>query len=90
MFIKWNDRALVSVEWQPEVEVPVSKGWYSYQTHASLKGMVYTKKERKQKERKESDKKKKKKEEQIPNFVSGVRALSLEIWTGNCSKLITL
>ena len=34
--------------------------------------------------------KKKKKKEQIPNFVSGVGALSVEIRTGNCSKSITL
>ena len=30
------------------------------------------------------------KKEQIPNFVSGVGALSVEIRTGNCSKSITL
>ena len=48
------------------------------------------KKKRKKERQKEEWQKKKKKEEKIPNFVSGVGALSIEIRTGNCSKLITL
>ena len=39
MFAEWNDRALTAVEWQPDV--PLGKGLYSYQTPASLVGMVY-------------------------------------------------
>ena len=48
-----------------------------------------TEKEKKKRKRKEWQKKKKKKE-QIPNFVSGVGALSVEIRTGNYSKSITM
>ena len=40
MFAEWNDRALAAVERQPDV--PVGKGLYSYQTPASLVGIVYT------------------------------------------------
>ena len=39
MFVEWNDRALASDK-RPETDVPVGKGRYSYQTHASLVGMV--------------------------------------------------
>ena len=46
--------------------------------------------ERKQERKKGEWQKKKKKIEQIPDFVSDVRALSVEIRTGNCSKSITL
>ena len=37
MFVEWNDRALAAVN-----NEPVGKGRYSYQTHASLVGMVYS------------------------------------------------
>ena len=49
-------------------------------------------KERK-KERKENDKRRRRRKtrkNKIPNVVSGVGALSVEIRTGNCSKSITL
>ena len=46
--------------------------------------------ERKKERKKGEQQKKKKKKEQIPDFVSGVGALSVEIRTENCSKSITL
>ena len=41
MIVEWNDRAALC--WTAARDDPVGKGRYSYQTHASLVGMVYTK-----------------------------------------------
>ena len=49
-------------------------------------------KERKKERRvtEEEERKQKDKEKKIPTVGNGVRALALEIQTGNCSKLITV
>ena len=52
--------------------------------------MNLTRRYRRKKKEKKGQWQKNKKKEQIPNFVSGVGALSVEIRTGNCSKSITM
>ena len=66
--------------------ITVKAGVVPAKTDSNAMNLTRRYRERKTERKKGEGQKKKKKKEQIPNFVSSVGVLSVEIRTGNCSK----